>query len=97
LGELDDGTLIAALKDPHTGVRENAVKLNIEREAKRRAKRTLVAASPKDLVAHPERFDREWILDDPPQQFLALANDESPRVRFQVAFALGFTSSERAA
>lgn len=92
LDVLDDGALITSFSDPLPGIRENAVKLIMEQRIRRLAqdkKTRVLINSSKNLGENPELWDKVWFLDGPPKELLALANDPSIRVRFQVAFALG--------
>jgi putative heme-binding domain-containing protein len=69
LQSLDMPTLTGALRDPHPGVRENAVKL-AENAVKVAKQQRQTYAGLATVVA-------------------AMADDDEPRVRFQVAFTLG--------
>jgi putative membrane-bound dehydrogenase-like protein len=81
LDALDGETLAAALRDPQAGVRENAVLLaRAERSESSVAELARVPGSPNE----PEF----WRI--PLRELLPLADDESPRVRFQLAFMLGY-------
>jgi putative membrane-bound dehydrogenase-like protein len=89
LGALKQGLLVMALEDMHPGVRENAVRL-CEAFCLDRAR-----PQPGRAAARPNpsenSHDRLAALRS---ALLALADDPSPRVRFQLALTLGELPSE---
>jgi putative heme-binding domain-containing protein len=95
LNSLDDGDVLAGLKDEAAGVRENAVKL-----AEGGARRPARAADPeRDAFAQERRArsDAPYPSAQLIAELLKLASDSDACVRFQLAFTLGEITDPRAA
>ncbi len=89
LGALKQGLLVMSLEDTHPGVRENAVRLCEAFCLDRTRSQPGRAAAPRN--PSESSHDRLAALRS---ALLALADDPSPRVRFQLALTLGELPSE---
>jgi putative membrane-bound dehydrogenase-like protein len=93
LGALTGEDVLTGLKDPHAGVRENAVKLAEQVSGSARVPRAIEASRRDSSGGTPdEARQRRALLD----ALVNLAHDPDPRVRFQLAFTLGEFTDPRA-